>query len=323
MKTEDINKMARALKQVQETFNDTRPGTKQNQKDFDKAARMAKPKDKVSLKPMPASLAQKMKNEELKGGQHKLDHDKDGDIDAKDFAHMRKKKKSGKEEVTMTAKVDSEKGATEEQKEAKIDEISMDKAISTYAARKSQAQGAAHQGSMDYAKKQMAKARKTKSYIDKRESVEEATMDTAAGRKKASAEADAHHKVMVKKWGANHPATKDAANAAKVMKQKAMEDTEWPIYNRIMENRATHYKGATEAEKIDSKDSPGGKKMRQDIAVDASGKVSNYDDLGHDDASKAGRITKTSPARNGDNKAGDKNVMNAPEDVTKKAGMKA
>ena len=37
MKTEDINKMARALKQVQETFNDTRPGTKQNQKDFDKA----------------------------------------------------------------------------------------------------------------------------------------------------------------------------------------------------------------------------------------------------------------------------------------------
>jgi hypothetical protein len=176
---------------------------------------------------------------------------------------------------------------------------------------------------MDYAKKQMAKARKTKSYIDKRESVEEATMDTAAGRKKASAEADAHHKVMVKKWGANHPATKDAANAAKVMKQKAMEDTEWPIYNRIMENRATHYKGATEAEKIDSKDSPGGKKMRQDIAVDASGKVSNYDDLGHDDASKAGRITKTSPARNGDNKAGDKNVMNAPEDVTKKAGMKA
>jgi len=270
-----------------------------------------------------ARALQQVQEKKLTGNQHKLDMDKDGDIDAKDFAHMRKKKKSGKEEVTMTAKVDSEKGATEEQKEAKIDEISMDKATRTYAARKSQAQAAAHQGSMDYAKKQMAKARKTKAYMDKREAVEEATMDTAAGRKQASAEADAHHKAMVKKWGANHPATKDAANAAKVMKQKAMEDTEWPIYNRIMENRAAHYKGATEPEKIDSKDSPGGKKMRQDIAVDASSKQSNYDDLGHDDASKAGRITKTSPARNGDNKAGDKTVVNPPEDITKKAGMKA
>lgn len=227
MKTEDINKMARALKQVQETFNDTRPGTKQNQKDFDKAAKMAKPKDKVSLKPMPASLAKKMakdegygskvKSEALKGDQHKLDHDKDGDIDAKDFAHMRKKKKSGKEEVTMNAKVGSEKGTTDEQKEG----------------------------------------------------------------------------------------------------------TTWTVYKKIMEKREMHAKGATEAEKIDSKDSPGGKKMRQDIAVDTSGKVSNYDDLGHDDASKAARATKTSPARNGDNKAGDKNVMNAPEDITKKAGMKA
>ena len=217
MKTEDINKMARALKQVQETFNDTRPGTKQNQKDFDKAAKMAKPKDKVSLKPMPAALAKKMKNEELKGGQHKLDRDKDGDIDAKDFAHMRKKKKSGKEEVAMNAKVDSEKGTTDEQKEG----------------------------------------------------------------------------------------------------------TTWTVYKKIMEKREMHTKGATEEEKIDSKDSPGGKKMRQDIAVDADGKQSNYDELGHDDASKAARATKTSPARNGDNKAGDKNVMNAPEDITKKAGMKA
>ena len=56
----------------------------------------------------------------LTGNQHKLDMDKDGDIDAKDFAHMRKKKKSGKEEVTMNAKIDADKGAaTEEQKEAK------------------------------------------------------------------------------------------------------------------------------------------------------------------------------------------------------------
>ena len=271
-----------------------------------------------------ARALQQVQEKKLAGNQHKLDMDKDGDIDAKDFAQMRKKKKTGKEEVTMNAKVDADKGAaTEEQKEAKVDEISMDKATRTYAARKSQAQAAAHQGSMDYAKKQMAKARKTKAYMDKRDSVEEATMDTAAGRKQASADADANHKAMVKKWGANHPATKDAASAAKAMKKKAMEDTEWPVYKKIMEKRDMHTKGATEPEKIDSKDSPGGKKMRQDIAVDASSKQSNYDDLGHDDASKAGRITKTSPARNADQKTGDKTVVNPPEDITKKAGMKA
>jgi hypothetical protein len=83
MKTQDIKNMALAFQAVTEkygkkkedAYNDARPGTKQNQKDFDKASKMAAPKDKVSLKPMPASLAQKMKSEELKGGQHKLDHD--------------------------------------------------------------------------------------------------------------------------------------------------------------------------------------------------------------------------------------------------------
>jgi len=165
-----------------------------------------------------ARALQQVQEKKLTGNQHKLDMDKDGDIDAKDFAHMRKKKKTDKEEVTMNAKVDADKGAaTEEQK----------------------------------------------------------------------------------------------------------EDTNWPVYKKIMEKRDMHTKGATEPEKIDSKDSPGGKKMRQDIAVDASGKLSNYDDLGHDDADKAGRVTKTAPGRNGDNKAGDKTVVNPPEDITKKAGMKA
>jgi len=67
-----------------------RPGTKQNQRDFDKAARMAKPKDKVSLKPMPAALSKKMKtDEELHGNQHKLDHNKDGKITGPDLKNVR------------------------------------------------------------------------------------------------------------------------------------------------------------------------------------------------------------------------------------------
>ena len=265
-----------------------------------------------------ARALQQVQEKKLTGNQHKLDMDKDGDIDAKDFAHMRKKKKSGKEEVTMNAKVDSEKGATEEQKEAKLDEISMDTAKSAYAKRKSQAQAAAHQGSKDYAKNQMAKARKTKAYIDKRESVEEATMDTAAGRKQAAADAVAHHKAMVKKHGADHPATKDAAAAAKAMKAKANESTDWPIYKKIMENRAAHYKGATKPEDWDEKEknNKGAMDMKKDMAVDTSDKVSNYDDLGHDDASKAGRATNAAKTRPGDNAAGDKKIVNPVKGAT-------
>ena len=127
-----------------------------------KAARSAKPKDQVSLKPMPASLAKKMnqeamsddeknfkphmmydpktgkgykadkyadhvrmnkmgythddpktkkKDEALKGDQHKLDHDKDGDIDAADFKGLRNKKKKGeKAEVKPRQEPDTEKG---------------------------------------------------------------------------------------------------------------------------------------------------------------------------------------------------------------------
>ena len=113
-------------------------------------------------------------------------------------------------------------------KEAKVDEVSLDKAKSAYYKRKSQAQGAAAQGSMDYAKKQMAKARKTKAYIDKRESVEEATMSTKAGRKQAAADAVAHHKAMEKKWGISHPATKDAEKAANHHMKKANEVLDRP-----------------------------------------------------------------------------------------------
>lgn len=256
----------------------------------------------------------------LTGNQHKLDMDKDGDIDGDDFKQMRKKKKTNEDEVVMNPKNKKDKADSKDTMaaEAKVDEISMDKATSTYAARKSQAQAAAHQGSMDYAKKQMAKARKTKAYMDKKESVEEATMDTAAGRKKASAEADTHHKAMVKKWGADHPATKDAANAAKVMKQKAMESTLPPVYARIVEERAKHYKGATKPEDWDEKEknNKGAMDMKKDMAVNATDKISNYDELGHDDASKAGRATNAAKTRPGDNAAGDKKVVNPVKGAT-------
>jgi len=93
-----------------------RPGTKQQQRDFDKAARMAKSKDKVSVAKAPwdtkdegfTSDAQRKavwaskndaKNEELHGDQHKLDHNKDGKIDAGDMKKVRKHGAVQKESV--------------------------------------------------------------------------------------------------------------------------------------------------------------------------------------------------------------------------------
>ena len=160
-------------------------------------------------------------DEALKGDQHKLDKDKDGDIDAKDFARMRKKKTNEDDEVEINPKMKAKKKADPEM----------------------------------------------------------------------ACEED----------------------LSKVSK--------WPVYARIMEVRAAHNKGATEPEAMDSKASKGEKDFKAMHKVDMV--PADLEKKGHDDASAAGRVTKPAAARNGDNKAGDKNVMNTPEDITKKAGMKA
>lgn len=64
------------------------------------------------------------------------------------------------------------KESTEELDEENLDEVSVGLATKTYAARKSKAQQAAHMGNKTYAKSQMAKAKKTKAYIQKREETE-------------------------------------------------------------------------------------------------------------------------------------------------------
>ena len=92
----------------------------------------------------------------------------------------------------------------------------------------------------------------------------------------------------------------------------ATESTTPTVYSRILEERAKHYKSATKPEDWDEKEknNKGAMDMKKDMAVDTSDKISNYDDLGHDDASKAGRVTKAAKGRPGDNAAGDKNVIN-------------
>lgn len=179
-------------------------------------------KDKQFTLPRNVDEAMDPVNAKALKGKHKdrkdKDIDNDGDVDDSDeYLHKRRKA------VSKAIKGKETETEVQTQESVDLDEVSMDTAKDVFMKRKMQAFDAAHRGDRKQANKLADKKNKTKAYIAKRESVEEATMDTAAGRKKASAEADAHHNVMVKKWGANHPATKDAANAAKVMKQKAME----------------------------------------------------------------------------------------------------
>ncbi len=83
------------------------------------------------------------------------------------------------------------------------------------------------------------------------------------------------------------------------------------VYARILENRAKQTKGATAPEDWNEKEknNKGAMDMKADHAVDSTGKISNYDDLGHDDASKAGRASPNAKARSGDNMKGDKKVI--------------
>lgn len=63
--------------------------------------------------------------------------------------------------------------------------------------------------------------------------------------------------------------------------------------------------GATPPEEIDSKDSPNAKKFKAMHKKE----IDDTEEKGHDDASKAGRVTKPSPKRPGDSNLGDKNPL--------------
>lgn len=114
MKTQDIKDMGQALQQVQESAKAALA------KKLAKAsASSEKGKAAVTLPKAPFDIPKKDANEDLKGDQHKLDHDKDGDIDAADFKKLRAKKKGEKSEVKPRQETDTDKGqATAEKTEA-------------------------------------------------------------------------------------------------------------------------------------------------------------------------------------------------------------
>jgi len=211
-------------------------------------------------------------DEALKGGQHKLDKDKDGDIDAKDFAHMRKKKTTENDEVEINPKMKSKKKEDPEMAcEKNVSELSK-KTLGAYAK-------AASDDKADHAQ------------------------DT--GKHYAN---NANYKGAMSSW--KRDKRRDGVNMAvnKLMKKEEVETIKWPVYARIMEMRAAHNKGATEPEAMDSKASKGEKDFKAMHKVDMV--PADLEKKGHDDASAAGRVTKPAAPRNGDNKAGDKSIVN-------------
>ena len=273
--------------------------------------------------------------EKLTGGQKKLDMDKDGDIDATDFKHMRAKKKTNENEVVMNPKKDKKekKDANSEVSqdmaaEAKVDEVSK-ATLSSYAKKASADAASRASDAMDKGKsgdhvgfgKQFVKSRSrlkgAQKAIDKLAKEEAVQVDEISQDKlrqyhgKAGADLQAK-RAKVAKGELSMADLKKGQNRVAGLNRAAnkMESAEWPVYKRLMEKDA-HTKGATEAEKIDSKASGKEKEFRAKHKTDT---VDNPEASGGDIA-KATNAAPSKKARPGDNPQSDK--MQKPADTTK------
>lgn len=190
-------------------------------------------------------------DEKLVGNQHKLDHNKNGKLDADDFKRARAKKKG--ETATMNPKMDTGKGGSMEQKEA----------------------------------------------VKSADKEPEAYTDPKTGKVK-------YRMVAM---------DKDMVKKESTIRSKLLS---------IFEKKDQHTKGAASDPMGSNIKGAGAQKMVDDNKDD--GRYHDMEKNSHDDADKAARITKTSASRNGDQKTGDKSIINPPEDITKKgkadAGVK-
>ncbi len=90
----------------------------------------------------------------------------------------------------------------------------------------------------------------------------------------------------------------------------------------VLEKKDPHTKGSIAQPMDDNLSGAGAKKMKDDLTAKEKEKITDYDELGHDDASKAGRDGPSMKMRPNDNKQGDKKIVNPVDDITKKAGYK-
>ena len=90
----------------------------------------------------------------------------------------------------------------------------------------------------------------------------------------------------------------------------------------VLEKKDDHTKGAMDAQKPGDTYSAGAKQMAADMKVD-NPVIDDNEEKGHDDASKAARVTKSAPKNKTDKSApGDTKIINPANDVTKQGGFK-
>ena len=138
--------------------------------------------------------------------------------------------------------------------------------------------------------------------------LEEAKMGDS-GWKKSEVHKDAQGNVIKTKNVAKHLAKKGAAQASSLKKEEAdwLADLAAKLdeIEQLSEKKDKHTKGATEPEGLLDKESPKSKEFVDQHKVDNT--YTDFEEKGHEDASKAGKATKQSPARRGDQlNAGDK-----------------
>ena len=97
--------------------------------------------------------------------------------------------------------------------------------------------------------------------------------------------------------------------------QMSQEKVEWTVYDRIIEKREMHMKGATKPEEMHDKSKSS--KGAMDMLNTPKDVVDNPEASG-DDVKKASQAGPNGKARQNDNKSGDKAIMKKPEDATQK-----
>lgn len=97
--------------------------------------------------------------------------------------------------------------------------------------------------------------------------------------------------------------------------QMSQEKVEWTVYDRIIEKREMHMKGATKPEEMHDKSKSS--KGAMDMLNTPKDVVDNPEASG-DDVKKASQAGPNGAARKNDNKSGDKAIMKKPEDATQK-----
>tara|TARA_Y100000389_G_scaffold187496_1_gene208947 strand:+ start:7790 stop:8521 length:732 start_codon:yes stop_codon:yes gene_type:complete len=210
--------------------------------------------------------------EGLKGDQHKLDHDKDGDIDGKDFAALRGKKKKSKnkdENATMNPKIDdktAKASAVEAKEDTEVNEML----------------GA------------LSKKKVTPAMKDRAEKMQD---EKPKDKKEEGYYKDKQIKAQDKAMGAK-PVPKPAPKKESKIRESLLA---------VLEDKK-HTKGAAKAE--DPVRGNSNKKMMD--AHGKPTDAGFDDEEGHDDAAKAGRAGPKAKARNSGDATnhGDKKVIN-------------